>query len=63
MCGTTQAQGYLPEVKQQISALAVNGSGMRDSARVLKFSCNTMTQEFLQLEFCSNLSGQHPELK
>jgi transposase-like protein len=55
--GTTQAQGYLPEVKQQITDMAVNGSSMGDPARVLKFSRNTVTQEFLQLKFYSgNLS-------
>jgi transposase-like protein len=52
LCGTTQARGYLPEVKQQIINMAVNGSGMRDPAGVLKISRNTVTQEFLQLEFC-----------
>ena len=36
-------QGYLPKVKQQISNMAVNGSGMRDTARVLKISRNTVT--------------------
>ena len=38
-------QGYLPRVKQQIIQMAVNGSGMRDTARVLKISRNTVTQE------------------
>jgi len=38
-------QGYLPKVKQQITDMAVNGSGMRDTARVLKISRNTVTQE------------------
>ncbi len=38
-------RGYLPEVKQQISDMAVNGSGMRDTARVLKISRNTVTEE------------------
>jgi len=38
-------QGYLPKVKQQITELAMNGSGMRDTARVLKISRNTVTQE------------------
>ncbi|MBD1849502.1 IS1 family transposase, partial [Cyanobacteria bacterium FACHB-502] len=28
-------RGYLPEVKQQIADMAVNGSGIRDTARVL----------------------------
>ncbi len=38
-------RGYLSEVKQQITDMAVNGSGMRDTARVLKISRNTVTQE------------------
>ena len=37
-------QGYLPKVKQQITDMAMNGSGMRDTARVLKISRNTVTQ-------------------
>lgn len=36
-------RSYLSEVKQQISDMAVNGSGMRDTARVLKISRNTVT--------------------
>ena len=36
-------RSYLPEVKQQIPDMAVNGSGMRDTARVLKISRNTVT--------------------
>jgi len=28
-------QGYLPEVKEKISGMAMNGSGIRDTARVL----------------------------
>ena len=31
-------RGYLPEVKQQIAEMALNGSGIRDTARVLKIS-------------------------
>jgi len=31
-------RGYLPEVKQQIADRALNGSGIRDTARVLKIS-------------------------
>jgi transposase-like protein len=31
-------QGYLPEVKQQIADMALNGSGIRDTARVLHIS-------------------------
>jgi transposase-like protein len=42
-------RGYLPEVKQQISDMAVNGSGMRDTARVLKISRNTVTEELKKI--------------
>jgi transposase-like protein len=38
-------QGYLPTVKQQISDMAVNGSGIRDTARVLKISPTTVIEE------------------
>jgi transposase-like protein len=38
-------QGYLPMIKQQISDMAVNGSGIRDTARVLKISPTTVIEE------------------
>ncbi len=37
--------GYLPEVKQQICDMAINGSGIRDTARVLKISPTTVIEE------------------
>lgn len=38
-------QGYLSQVKQKISDMAVNGSGIRDTARVLKISPTTVIEE------------------
>lgn len=38
-------RGYLLEVKQQFSDIAVNGSGIRDPARVLKISPTTVIEE------------------
>ena len=38
-------RGYLPEVKQQIADMAVNGSGIRDTARVLKISPTTVIEQ------------------
>ncbi len=38
-------QGYLPQVKTQISDMAINGSGIRDTARVLKISPTTVIEE------------------
>jgi insertion element IS1 protein InsB len=38
-------QGYLPEIKQQIIDMALNGSGIRDTARVLHISPNTVINE------------------
>ncbi len=38
-------RGYLSEVKAQISDMAVNGSGIRDTARVLKISPTTVIEE------------------
>ena len=37
--------GYKPEVKQQIVDMSVNGSGVRDTARVLKVSTSTVIKE------------------
>jgi len=38
-------RGYLPEVKQQIADMALNGSGIRDTARVLRISPTTVIEE------------------
>jgi len=35
---------YLPQVKQQIADMALNGSGTRDTARILKISRTTVTE-------------------
>ena len=37
-----QNKGCLPEIKQQIIDMTLNGSGIRDIARVLKISINTV---------------------
>ena len=34
--------GYLPEVKKKIIDMAMNGSGIRDTARVLEISPTTV---------------------
>ncbi|MBW4651812.1 MAG: hypothetical protein KME20_01950 [Kaiparowitsia implicata GSE-PSE-MK54-09C] len=38
-------RGYLSEVKRQISDMAMNGNGIRDTARVLKVSPTTVIEE------------------
>ena len=38
-------QGHLPEVKQQIIEMALNSSGIRDTARILKISPSTVIKE------------------
>jgi len=38
-------QGYRLEVKQQVAEMAINGSGIRDTSRVLKISPNTVSKE------------------
>jgi transposase-like protein len=38
-------QGRLPEVKQQVIELSLNGSGIRDTTRVLQISPTTVIQE------------------
>lgn len=37
-------RGYLSEVKQQIADMSVNGSGIRDTARVLQISRTTVIE-------------------
>lgn len=37
-------RGYRPEVKQQITEMALNGSGIRDTARVLGISPTTVIE-------------------
>jgi insertion element IS1 protein InsB len=49
-------QGYLPEVKRQISDMAINGSGIRDTARVLGISPTTVIEELKKRS--STTSGQ-----
>ena len=49
-CGKTfiqdySAKGRLPEIKQRMVDMAVNGSGIRDTARVLGISPDTVINE------------------
>ncbi len=70
-----QKNGSKPEVKKQIIHMAMNGSGIRDTARVLKVSINTVLSELKkrkstqpnQCKFVKkykeckpNKSGHHP---
>jgi transposase-like protein len=38
-------KGHLPEIKQQIMDMSLKGSGIRDTARVLKISPTTVMNE------------------
>jgi transposase-like protein len=38
-------RGRLPEIKQQVIEMSLNGSGVRDTARVLKISTATVIHE------------------
>jgi transposase-like protein len=38
-------QGHLSEIKEQIIDMALNGNGIRDTARVLKISPTTVINE------------------
>jgi transposase-like protein len=38
-------QGHVPEIKAQIIEMALNGSGIRDTARVLKIGPTTVVSE------------------
>lgn len=38
-------RGHVLEVKEQVSEMAINGSGIRDTARVLRISPTTVIEE------------------
>src|SRR5882724_1784522 len=51
-------QGCVPEVKQSIIAMRLNASGIRDTARVLRISTDTVLSELKKItgcEFCKSL--------
>jgi len=48
--------GHLPEVKQQIVDMAMNASGIRDTARVLHVSPTTVIKERKKRNLPSNSS-------
>lgn len=43
--GHYQNRGYMLEVKEAVVEMALNGSGIRDTARVLKISPSTVISE------------------
>ena len=45
--------GYLPEVKKKIIDMAMNGSGIRDTARVLEISPTTAINELKKKNLAS----------
>lgn len=49
-------QGWRPDIKQAIVDMALNGSGIRDTARVLKVSANTVLEELKKKNPSSNRS-------
>jgi transposase-like protein len=51
--------GHLPEVKSQIIDMAVNGSGIRDTARVLQISPTTVISELKKKNRVSTRSIGH----
>jgi transposase-like protein len=55
-------QGCLPEVKRQIVEMTLNGSGVRDIARVLQISPTTVIEELKKRPGRSNRSTK-PWLK
>lgn len=50
--------GYLPEVKKKIVDMALNGSGIRDTARVLEISPTTVINELKKRNPVSNWSTE-----
>jgi transposase-like protein len=51
--------GRLPEVKQQVVDMSLNGSGVRDTARVLKISTATVINE-LKKKGCARIYPPTP---
>lgn len=49
-------KGYLPEVKEQIIEMTLNGSGIRDIARVLEISPTTVINELKKNDLNCNES-------
>ena len=49
-------RGYLPSVKRQIVDLALNGRGIRDTARGLRISKDTVLSELKKRKGLSNRS-------
>ena len=52
-------RGRVPEVKQQIVDMALNGSGIRDTARVLGISKDTVMSELKKRKASSSPSTDH----
>ena len=52
-------RGRLPEIKQQVIEMSLNGSGIRDTARVLKISTSTVINELKKKGLRSHLSTSH----
>ena len=50
-------RGRLPEVKQQIIDMAVNGSGIRDTTQVLGISKDTVLSELKKKRLIVDLCG------
>ena len=58
ICEYTQL-GRLPEIKEQIIEMSLNGSGIRDTARVLKISPTTVIEAIKKRE-CNQLCERSP---
>ena len=52
-------KGRLPEIKQQIVEMSLNGSGIRDTARVLQISTATVINELKKRGLPSRRSIRH----
>src|ERR1700758_1634333 len=50
-------RGCLPEVKQTIVDMSLNASGIRDTARVLRISTDTVLSELKKKGYCSGTPG------
>jgi transposase-like protein len=58
---TPSYHGHMPEIKEQIVDMALNGSGIRDTARVLKISPTTVISALkkrIVTQLCASTGAQ-----
>ncbi len=60
---TYRYKAYRPGIKEQVVEIAINGSGIRDTARVLKINKNTVISTLKKVEQSRPSQSQLPDLE